>query len=112
MADKEVEDHNAFNRWDSMGAAAMLGGFPAVICILFNDFDIKGAILWAVVAGAAAGGVFLLSLIINEKFLGKVVNLAGWVITLIYVVWTYDVIKNDIEQTASDPALEEHVADE
>ena len=31
MADKEVEDHNAFSRWDSVGAIAMLASFPAVV---------------------------------------------------------------------------------
>ena len=107
MADKAVEEHNAFSRWDSVGAAAMLGSFPAVICILFNDFDIKGAILWVGVAVAAAGGVFLLSLILNERFLSRIVNLAGWGLTIFYLIWAIQVLVADIEKLQADPALDQ-----
>ena len=106
MADKAVEEHNAFSRWDSVGAAAMLGSFPAVICILFNDFDIKGALMWGAVAVAAAGGVFLLSLVLNERFLSKIVNLAGCVLAVFYFIWAVNVLCDDIAKLQADPALE------
>lgn len=106
MADKEVEDHNAFNRWDSMGAALMLSVFPAVVCVLYNNQDIKGAILWLLVGLASAGGIFLLSLILSTKFLGKLVNIAGWVLTIIYGCWAYEIIVEDFEKLTSDPAAE------
>lgn len=106
MADKAVEEHNAFSRWDSVGAAAMLGVFPAVISIFFNDFDIKGALLWVGVAVAASGGVFLLSLVLNERFLSKIVNLAGYVLCVVYLVWAITVLADDIAKLKADPALE------
>lgn len=110
MADKEVEDHNAFDRWDCVGAAALMAIFPAVVCIFYNDFDIHGAILWCVVAAAAAGGVFLLSLIINNKFLGKLVNLIGWIMTVVYGFWAYELVMNDFAELTSDPAAEKKEA--
>ncbi|MBE6419113.1 MAG: hypothetical protein E7031_03200 [Akkermansiaceae bacterium] len=106
MADKAVEEHNSFSRWDSVGAAALLGGFPAVISILFNDFDIKGALLWAAVAVGAAGGVFLLSLVFNERFLSRIVNLAGIVLTVVYIVWACNVLQADMAKLGEDPALQ------
>lgn len=106
MADKQVEDHNAFNRWDSVGAAFMLATFPAVICFVFNDKDIYGAAMWVGVACCVAAGVYLLSYVIKERILGKMVNLVGWALTITYLIISYTKIMDRIEHTAMDPALE------
>ncbi|MBR1997525.1 MAG: hypothetical protein IJ993_03850 [Akkermansia sp.] len=106
MADKTVEEHNTFSRWDCVGATLMMGAFPMVVCILYNDKDIKGAIMWGSFAALAAGGVFLLSLILSERFLSRLVNLAGVIVTVYYGVWAWEVINDDIEKMATDPALE------
>lgn len=111
MADKEVEDHNAFSRWDSVGAIAMLASFPAVVTFVFNDHDIKGALVWAVVAAAAAGVVFLLSLIIKERFLNKIVNFIGWGVTLFFVYWGANELLKDIAELGEDPAITEKKQD-
>lgn len=106
MADKEVEDHNAFNRWDCVGAAALLAFFPALVCIFYKDFDTNGAIFWGGVSVAVAGVVFILSLILNDKFLGRLINLVGWIITIAYGCWAYDLVMSDFERLTSDPAQE------
>lgn len=112
MADKQVDDHNAFNRWDCVGAAAMLASFPAVLCIVFNDKDIRGAIMWIGVAAAVAGAVYLLSFIIKERIFGKLVNLTGWAVTLCYLVVSTMMLIEKIENTAEDPALEKKEAEQ
>ena len=106
MADKQVEDHNAFNRWDSVGASFMMALFPAFISIVFHDHDIKGAFVWGVIATAVAGGVFLLSLIISERFLGKIVNLAGWGLTIFYGIISVMMLIEAVEQKATQPIIE------
>lgn len=106
MADKQVEDHNVFNRWDSVGASFMIALFPAFISIVFHEHDIKGAIMWAMIAAAVAGGVFLLSLIISERFLGKLVNLAGWGLTIFYGFLSFMMLSDAIEKKATQPIIE------
>lgn len=111
MADKEVEDHNAFSRWDCMGAVAMLAIFPAVVSFVFNDHDTKGVIIWGAVAAAAMGGIFLLSLIIKDKYLSKIVNIAGAVITLFYTYWGFNAFMEDIKKFTDDPAAQKEKQD-
>lgn len=105
MADKEVEDHNAFSRWDCIGAVAMLAIFPGVMGFIFNDHDTKAVIIWGAVAAAAAGGVFLLSLIIKEKYLDKIINIGAIAITLFYAYWGYNEFVKDIQKFTADPTL-------
>ncbi|MBQ4594261.1 MAG: hypothetical protein IJA81_06490 [Akkermansia sp.] len=107
MADKTVEEHNTFSRWDCVGATLMMGAFPVVVCILYEDKNIKGAIMWGGFAALAAGGVFLLSLILNERFLNRLVNWIGYAVVIYFGFWAWDVINADIEKMATDPALEE-----
>lgn len=106
MADKQVEDHNAFNRWDSVGASFMIALFPAFISIVFDEHDIKGAVMWAMLAAAVAGGVFLLSLIISERFLGRFVNLVGWGMTIFYGVVSVMMLMDAVEKKATQPIIE------
>lgn len=112
MADKQVDDHNAFNRWDCVGASAMLAIFPAVLCIVFNDKDIRGALMWGGIAAAVAGAVYLLSFVIKERILGKLVNLTGWAVTICYLVVSTMMLIEKIENTAEDPALEKKAAEQ
>ena len=112
MADKEVEDHNAFSRWDCMGAVAMLAIFPGVMGFIFNDHDTKAVIIWGAVAAAAAGGVFLLSLIIKEKHLDKIVNVAAIAFTVFYAYWGYNEFVKDIQKFTADPSLSDKKKDD
>lgn len=105
MADKQVEDHNAFNRWDCLGAALMLCSFPAVLCVVF-DKNIYAAGMWGAVACCVAAGVYLLSFVIKERILGKIVNLVGWGLTITYFFIAYMKIMERVEQTAADPVVE------
>lgn len=95
-----------------MGATLMMGAFPVVVCILYEDKNIKGAIMWGGFAALAAGGVFLLSLILSERFLSRLLNLAGYAAMIYYGFWAWEVINADIEKMATDPALEEKKAQE
>lgn len=89
-----------------MGATLMMGAFPVVVCILYEDKNIKGAIMWGGFAALAAGGVFLLSLILSERFLSRLVNWIGYAVVIYCGFWAWDVINADIEKMATDPALE------
>ena len=62
--------------------------------------------MWAAVAVGAAGGVFLLSLVLNERFLSRIVNLAGIVLTVVYIVWACNVLQADMAKLGEDPALQ------
>lgn len=96
---EEPEDHNEFGKWDSVGAAAMVGIGPAVLYFVASDHDIAGTVSWASIAGIAAGVVYLLSLIVPRKKLSRMVNLCAWVVSIIYsvvafVVW-HDILEKD-----------------
>lgn len=100
---EEQEDYNAFGKWDAVGAAAMLGLFPAVLNFIFNDHDIPGTISLLSVSGGAALVVYLLGFIVPEKPLGRVVNIIGCVLTAIFFVLAYfmwaDAIERDFPTT-------------
>ncbi len=95
---EEPEDYNAFGKWDAVGAAAMLGLFPAVLNFIFNDHDIPGTISLLSVSGGAALVVYLLGFIVPEKSLGRVVNIVGCVLTLVFFVVAYFMWGDAIER--------------
>ncbi len=89
----------------------MLCIFPAVISFVFNDHDTKGVIIWGAVAAAAMGGVFLLSLIIKDKYLSKIVNITGIAVTVFYAYWGYNAFMEDIKKFTEDPAVQKKKQD-
>lgn len=95
---EEQEDYNAFGKWDAVGAAAMLGLFPAVLNFIFNDHDIPGTISLLSVSGGAALVVYLLGFIVPEKTLGRVVNIIGCVLTAVFLVLAYFMWAEAIER--------------
>ncbi len=80
------EDYNAFGKWDAVGAAAMLGVFPAVLNFIFNDHDIPGTISLMSISVIAGLAVYIAGLVVDGKFLGRIVNYVGWALTPIYTI--------------------------
>ncbi len=95
---EEPEDHNEFGKWDSVGAAAMVGIGPAVLYYVASDHDIYGTLSWASIAGIAAGVVYLLSFIVPQKKLSRMVNLCAWITTIIYSVVAFIVWRDILEK--------------
>ena len=83
---EEPEDYNAFGKWDAVGAAAMLGLFPAVLNFIFNDHDIPGTISLLSISVIAAVAVYIAGLLVDGKFLGRVVNYVGIALTPVYTI--------------------------
>ncbi len=83
---EEPEDYNAFGKWDAVGAAAMLGVFPAVLNFIFNDHDIPGTISLMSISVIAGLAVYIAGLVVDGKFLGRIVNYVGWALTPIYAI--------------------------
>ena len=109
---EEPEDYNAFGKWDAVGAAAMLGIVPAVFHFIFNDHDIPGTISWAIISPIAAAGVYLLGFVMDGKAVGRIVNLVGMVLTVIYIIIGYFLWREAVERIfpTSLPAQEEAAA--
>lgn len=84
MSDEE-EDFNAFDSWDCLGASLMLAIMPAALNFIFNDKDLISTALLGIVGVAVSGAVFLLALVTRWRIIGTLVNLAGCVLTPIYV---------------------------
>lgn len=82
---EEDEDFNAFNSWDCLGATALLGIMPAVLNFIFNDKDLISTALLAAVGLIISLAVFALALITRWRIIGVLVNLAGWILTPIYI---------------------------
>ena len=86
---EEPEDYNAFGKWDAVGAAAMLGVFPAVLNFIFNDHDISGTISLMSISVIAGLAVYIAGLLVDGKFLGRIVNYVGMSLTPVYVIIAY-----------------------
>lgn len=86
---EEDEDLNAFGLWDSVGASVMLGVVPAALCYIFNKHDVASTVMLLGVALLAGGVVYLLGLVMPGRVLGRIVNLLGLVLTIIYIVAAY-----------------------
>lgn len=83
---RQVVDYNAFNSWDSFGASFMLGIVPAIMNYVFTEpHDIAGSIFIAVVAVLISVVILGLSLVTRWAIIGTLVNLAGNILTPLYV---------------------------
>ena len=107
---EEPEDYNAFGKWDAVGAAAMLGIVPAVYHFIFNNHDIPGTISWASISLVAAAGVYLLSFVMDGKAVGRIVNLVGMVLTVIYIIIGYFLWQGAVERIFPTSAPEQEGA--
>ncbi len=105
---EEPEDYNAFGKWDAVGAAAMLGIFPAVLNFIFNDHDIAGTLSWSSVSVIAALAVYLLGIVVPERSLGRIVNLVGVVLTVVYGIIAYYMWSESVAELfpVEEPAVE------
>ena len=83
---KQVVDYNAFNSWDSFGAALMLGIVPAIMNYVFTEpHDVTGSIFIAALAVLISLVILGLSLVTRWAIIGTLVNLAGIILTHLYV---------------------------
>lgn len=82
---EENEDFNAFNSWDCLGATALLGIIPAALNFIFNDKDLISTALLAAVGLIISLAVFALALITRWRIIGTLVNLAGCILTPVYI---------------------------
>ncbi|MGN0828765.1 MAG: hypothetical protein ACI4PZ_03490 [Akkermansia sp.] len=79
------EDFNAFNSWDCFGASLMLGMTPALLNYVFNHHEIVSTVFLAAMGVAVAVAVLLVALVTRRRLIGYVVNMVGWVLTLVYI---------------------------
>lgn len=108
---EQPEDYNAFNKWDAVGASAMLGLFPAVMHFIFSGHDIPGTLSWLVLPVVAAVAVYVCGFIVPGKLLGRVVNMSGLVLTPVFLVialirWA-DVIERDFSSRETAPSTQQ-----
>lgn len=82
---QEPEDFNAFTHWDCFGATLMLGLTPAIMNFVFNDKELVSTVLLAGIGLLVALVVWLLAFVTRWRIIGKLVNMAGLVLTLIYI---------------------------
>ena len=90
---EERENINDFNSWDSFGATLMLAMVPAVMHFVFTKpdkpdepHDIGITITIAVVGILISLAVLAVSLVTRWRIIGSMVNLAGNILTPVYVV--------------------------
>lgn len=84
---EEQEDFNAFNSWDCFGATLMLALVPAVMNFVFTDPHEVGSTVAIGVTGLLISlAVLALALITRWRIIGKIVNLAGCILTPVYIV--------------------------
>lgn len=89
----EQENINDFNCWDSFGATLMLAVVPAVMHYVFTrpekpdePHDITLTITIAVVGVIISTAVLAVALITRWRIIGTLVNVAGNILTPVYVV--------------------------
>lgn len=82
---EEPEDLNEFNSWDVLGAMLMLTLVPAIMYFVFNDKELVMTGIIAAVGVVISVAVFLLALVTHWRVISKVVNMLGWVLTLLYI---------------------------
>ncbi len=93
---EEPEDYNAFGKWDAVGAAALLGVFPAALNFVFNNHDISGSLIMIPVV--AAVGVYLAGLVVDGKVLGRIVNYTGIALTVVYAIIAWYMWRETVEE--------------
>ena len=94
---EQPEDLNAFNSWDNFGATLMLGLVPAIMYYVFSkdapvapgappaEPDLAKTIFIAFIGFLASLAVLGVSLVTRWRIIGKMVNLTGGVLTIIYI---------------------------
>lgn len=92
---EEPEDYNAFGKWDAVGAAALLGVFPAALNFVFNNHDISGSLLAIPVLAAVA--VYVAGFVVDGKALGRIVNYTGMILTVVYAIIAWYMWKETVE---------------
>ncbi len=92
----EPEDYNAFGKWDAVGAAALLGVFPAALNFVFNNHEISGTLLAIPVIAAVA--VYIVGIVVDGKALGRIVNYTGVVLTMVYAVMAWFMWREAVEE--------------
>lgn len=112
LMSEEPEDYNAFDKWDAVGAAAMLGLFPAVVHFIFSKHDIPGTLTWLVVPVVAALAVYLSGFLFSGKSLGRIVNLVGLILTPIFLIiacfyWAEAIERDFPTRDANEPKPEQ-----
>lgn len=120
---EQPEDLNAFNSWDNFGATLMLGLVPVVLYYVFTKdtgiFTADNAVpveekepdkmlmvfmvLGSVLVSLAVLG---LSLLTRWRIIGRMINLAGTVLTPVYVIITVCHWLPDSEQATPAPQQE------
>ncbi len=82
---EEEEDFNAFDSWDCLGASMMLAIMPAALNFIFNDKDLVSTVILGVIGGSISIAVSLLAFVTRWRIIGTLVNLAGCILTPIYI---------------------------
>lgn len=84
----EQEDMNAFNSWDCFGATLMLGVVPGIIHYATTEpRDAIGAAVCCAIGVLVALVVLAVALITRWHFLGKLINMAGNILTLAFILY-------------------------
>lgn len=83
---EQAEDLNTFSCWDNFGATLMLGLVPAAMCYVFDDeHKISTLVTIGLFSLLISVVVLALSLITRWRIIGAIVNLAGAILTPVYV---------------------------
>lgn len=84
----EQEDMNAFNSWDCFGATLMLGVVPGIIHFATTEpHDVTGAAVYCGIGVLIALVVLAVALITRWRFLGAIVNAAGTILTVVFIMY-------------------------
>lgn len=82
---KQAEDFNAFNAWDSFGATFMLGMVPAIMNYVFSEpHEVASTVFIVIIAVLISLAVLALALITRWRIIGTLVNFFGGILTVIY----------------------------
>lgn len=84
MSENE-QDFNAFDCWDCLGASMMLAIMPAALNFIFNDKDLVSTAILGIIGVSISLVVFLLAFITRWRIIGTLVNVAGSILTPIYI---------------------------
>ena len=97
------EDLNAFGSWDCFGAVLMLGVVPGIIhYTTTKPHDETGAIFISLGGILISFVVLAVALITRWRIIGRIINAAGTVLTLIYIIY---VTTFWVESCSQQPAL-------
>ena len=108
---EQQEDYNAFNSWDSFGASLMLGVMPAIMYYVFTkadkgEPDISLIVLIVLAAVLISLAVLAVSLVTRWRIIGTMVNIAGAILTPVYITIAVCAWLPDAEPAQPVPASE------